>query len=259
MPGVLRIISYKDIPGENQIGGIIPDEPLLAESEVHFIGMPILLIIAETEKIAHQACEAIAVQIEEKEIITDPTVAHQRQQYLSKPKTFQLGDTTSAFANCTYIFEGTAESGGQEHVYLEPQGAYAIPNGDKSIKIYSSTQGPTAVQRTVARVLGVSMNQIEVDVNRIGGGFGGKEDQASPWATMVALGTYLTNRPVKYILERGEDLQMTGKRNPYKSRYKIGLNTDYKILAFEGQYFHCLLYTSPSPRDATLSRMPSSA
>ncbi len=237
LPGVLRIISYKDIPGENQIGGIIPDEPLLAESEVHFIGMPILLIIAETEKIAHQACEAITAQIAEKEIITDPIVAHQQQQYLSKPKTFQLGDTTTAFSNCQYIFEGTAESGGQEHVYLEPQGAYAIPNGDKSIKIYSSTQGPTAVQRTVARVLGVSMNQIEVDVNRIGGGFGGKEDQASPWATMVALGTYLTNRPVKYILERGEDLQMTGKRNPYKSRYKIGLDTDYKILAFEGQYF----------------------
>ncbi len=237
MPGVHRIISYKDIPGENQIGGIIPDEPLLAETEVHFIGMPILLIIAESEKIAHHTCEAITIQIAEKEIITDPIVAHQQQQYLSDPKTFQLGDTTTAFTNCSYIFEGTAETGGQEHVYLEPQGAYAIPNGDKSIKIYSSTQGPTAVQRTVARVLGVTMNQIEVDVNRIGGGFGGKEDQASPWATMVALGTYLTNRPVKYILERGEDLQMTGKRNPYKSRYKIGLDNNYKILAFEGQYF----------------------
>ncbi len=237
MPEVLRIISYKDIPGENQIGGIIPDEPLLAENEVHFIGMPILLIIAETEIAAHKACQVIEAKITEKEVITDPIVAYEREHFLSAPKTFQMGDTDAAFAKCSHIFEGTAESGGQEHVYLEPQGAYAIPNGDRSIKIYSSTQGPTAVQRIVARVLGVSMNQIEVDVNRIGGGFGGKEDQASPWAAMVALGTFLINRPVKYILERGEDLQMTGKRNPYKSRYKIGLDESYKILAFEGQYF----------------------
>jgi len=255
MPGVVRIISYKDIPGENQIGGIIPDEPLLAEGEVHFIGMPVLLIVAETEITAHKACQAIEVQITEKEVITDPIVAYERKHFLSAPKTFELGDTKSAFAKCTHIFEGTAESGGQEHVYLEPQGAYAIPNGDKSIKIYSSTQGPTAVQRTVAKVLGVSMNQIEVDVNRIGGGFGGKEDQASPWAAMVALGTYLTNRPVKYILERGEDLQMTGKRNPYKSRYKIGLDENYKILAFEGQYFQnggAAADLSPAILDRTL-------
>ncbi len=255
MPGVVRIISHKDIPGENQIGGIIPDEPLLAEEEVHFIGIPILLIIAETEVAAHKACEAIEVQIKPKRIITDPIVAYEHKEFLSAPKTFQLGDTEAAFAKCEHVFEGTAESGGQEHVYLEPQGAYAIPNGDKSIKIYSSTQGPTAVQRTVAKVLGVSMNQIEVDVNRIGGGFGGKEDQASPWATMVALGTYLTNRPVKYILERGEDLQMTGKRNPYKSRYKIGLDKDYKIIAFEGKYFQnggAAADLSPAILDRTL-------
>ena len=237
MAGVSRIISYKDIPGDNQIGGIIPDEPLLAEQEVHFIGMPILIIVAETEMIAHKASQLIEVEIEAKKIIVDPIEAYQEKDFLSKPIALKMGDTDSAFSECQYVFEGTAESGGQEHVYLEPQGAYAIPNGDGSIKIYSSTQGPTAVQRTVAKVLGVSMNKIEVDVNRIGGGFGGKEDQASPWAAMVAVACALTNRPVKYILERGEDLQMTGKRHPYKSRYKIGLDKDYKIIAFEGQYF----------------------
>lgn len=237
MTGVIQIISYKDIPGENQVGGIIPDEPLLAEQEVHFIGMPILIIVAETEMIAHKASQLIDAKIQAKEIIVDPIEAYKRQHFLSDPIFLKMGDTDSSFSKCEYVFEGSAESGGQEHVYLEPQGAYAIPNGDGSIKIYSSTQGPTAVQRTVAKVLGVSMNKIEVDVNRIGGGFGGKEDQASPWAAMVAVASFLTNRPVKYILERGEDLQMTGKRHPYKSRYKIGLDKAYKIVAFEGQYF----------------------
>ncbi len=111
------------------------------------------------------------------------------------------------------------------------------PQGNGSIKIHSSTQGPTAVQRIAARVLGCSMNKIEVDVNRIGGGFGGKEDQASVWGTMVALAAHITQKPVKYILDRKEDLQMTGKRHPYKSEYKIGLNKEFKIIAFEAVYY----------------------
>ena len=237
LAGLIKIIDYRDIPGENQIGGIVADEELLAEKEVHFIGMPILIVVAESEKTAHQACQLIEVEISPKKVITDPLEAYQNGDFLSQPIQCKKGNTSEAFAQCSYIFEGTAESGGQEHLYLETQGAYAIPNGNGSFKVYSSTQGPTQVQRTLARVLGLSMNQIEVDVNRIGGGFGGKEDQASPWAAMVALASYLTNRPVKYILERGEDLQMTGKRHPYKSRYKIGLDTHYKILAFEAQYF----------------------
>ncbi len=237
LPGVVKIISHFDIPGENEIGGIIQDEPLLAEVEVHFIGMPILIVLAKDEITAHKAVDLIQVDIQEKEIITDPIVAFEKNELLSQPLHFQSGNTADAFEKCKYVYEGKAESGGQEHVYLEPQGAYAIPNGDGSLKIYSSTQGPTAVQRTVAKVLGVSMNQVEVDVNRIGGGFGGKEDQASAWASIVAVGSYLTKKPVKYILERGEDLQMTGKRHPYKNTYKIGLDAEYKIQAFEADFY----------------------
>ena len=153
------------------------------------------------------------------------------------PRRLKLGNTKKVFKNCDYVFSGKAESGGQEHVYLEPQGAYAVPQGNGSIKIHSSTQGPTAVQRTIARVLGCSMNKIEVDVNRIGGGFGGKEDQASVWGAMVGLAAHILQKPVKYILERKEDLQMTGKRHPYISEYKIGLNEDFKIVAFEATYY----------------------
>ena len=236
-PGVIDVIDHQRIPGENEVGGIIQDEPLLAEGEVHFIGQPILLVLAKTEIVAHKALALIDIEVDPLPIIVDPREAQANNELLISPRTLKLGDADAAFKDCKYVFEGTTSSGGQEHVYLETQGAYAFPQADGSIKIWSSTQGPTAVQRTTARVLGVSMNQIEVDVNRIGGGFGGKEDQASPWAALVALGTHLTKRPVKYILDRKEDLQMTGKRHAYQSDYKIGLDENLKIIAFRGRYF----------------------
>ena len=104
MEGVHRIISHDDIPGENQIGGIIADEELLASTEVHFIGMPILIIIAETDIIAHKACELVNIEYKEKEIITDPVLAYEKGQFLSSPLHFESGNTTKAFETCAHIF-----------------------------------------------------------------------------------------------------------------------------------------------------------
>ena len=235
--GVIKIFSYKDIPGENQIGGIIADEHLLAESEVHFCGQPILIIAAENEDAAEDALTKIKIEIDPLAVITDPRVAFSQNKILSPSRKVKIGDSVSAFAGCKYVFEGRTETNGQEHLYLETQGAYAYPTEHDSVKIFSSTQGPTQVQRTTARVLGVSMNKIEVDVSRLGGGFGGKEDQASAWAAMTALAAYILKRPAKCILHRMEDMRMTGKRNPYSSDYKIGLDEDYNIIAYEATFY----------------------
>jgi xanthine dehydrogenase large subunit len=133
--------------------------------------------------------------------------------------------------------EGRSETNGQEHLYIETQGAYSIPLENGGIRIYSSTQGPTAVQRTAARVLGLHMHQLEVDTTRLGGGFGGKEDQATTWGIMCALATYHLKKPVKYSLHRMEDMRMTGKRHPYSADFKIGLGRDLKILAYEATFY----------------------
>ena len=236
LEGVERIFTYKDVPGENQIGGIIPDEPLFAEDEVHFWGMPIALIVAETEFIARKARELIEIDIEELPIITTAKQAKEKGSFINAPRSFSLGDTEKGFKDCDYIFEGETFSNGQEHLYIEAQGAYAEPLENGNIKITSSTQGPTAVQKTVAQVLGVAMHKVEIDVTRLGGGFGGKEDQATPWAVMAALATYHLNQSVKLILNRHDDLRMTGKRHPYESSYKIGLSKDLKILAYETEF-----------------------
>lgn len=235
--GVVRIFTYKDCPGRNQIGGIIEDEELLAEHHVHFCGMPVAFVVAESEELAHAAIKKIKIEIEPLHIITDPREAKEKSELIIPPRTFKLGDAENAFAKCDYVFEGRADSNGQEHLYIETQGAYTVPLENGAIKIYSSTQGPTAVQRACSKVLGIPMHQLEVDVTRLGGGFGGKEDQANAWAAMCALATYHLKRPVKYALHRMEDMRMTGKRHPYSSDFKIGLNKDLKIIAYEATFY----------------------
>ncbi len=236
-PGVVRIFTYKDIPGINQIGGIVPDEPLLAEHEVHFHGMPVAFVVATSAAAATAALHKIVIEINPLPIVTDARLAKANNSLIVPPRTFRLGDSVTAFANCDFIVEGVAETNGQEHLYIETQGAYAVPAEHGSIKLYSSTQGPTAAQKHTANVLGLPMHKIEVDVTRLGGGFGGKEDQATAWAVFCALAAFHLKKPVKYSLHRMEDMRMTGKRNPYTSDFKIGLNKNLKIIAYEASFY----------------------
>lgn len=237
LPGIVRILTAKDIPGVNQIGGIVKDEPLLAEDTVHFAGMPVAFVIATSDAAAREALHHIKIEIDPLPVITDPRIAKEQNSLILPPRTFKIGDSKATFDNCKYVFEGIASTNGQEHLYIETQGAYALPVEENSIKIYSSTQGPTAVQRHTADVLGIPMHRIEVDVTRLGGGFGGKEDQATAWGALCALSAYILKAPVKYSLHRMEDMRMTGKRNPYTSDFKIGLDENLKILAYEATFY----------------------
>lgn len=235
--GVTHIICAGDLRGQNQIGGIVPDEPLLAGGHVHFQGMPIALVLAESESAARLAASKIRVNIDPLEVITDPREAFRKGELIIPPKQFKLGDTALTFPSCDYVFEGRADVNGQEHLYIETQGAYAFPSEGGGLKIHSSTQGPTAVQRAVASVTGLPMHLIEVDVTRLGGGFGGKEDQANTWAALCAVGAQLSGRPVKYSLHRMEDMRMTGKRHPYSADYKIGFDKNLRIQAYEVVFY----------------------
>jgi xanthine dehydrogenase large subunit len=261
MEGVVRIFTAKDIPGDNQIGGIVPDEELLASDHVHFCGMPVALVVAQTEQAAKAAIKKIKAEIEPLPVITDPREAYEKGELIIPPRTFQLGDINSAWKDCDHIFEGRADTNGQEHLYIETQGAYALPQENGAIRIYSSTQGPTAVQRTTARVLGIPMHRLEVDTTRLGGGFGGKEDQATTWAILCALATFHLKKPVKYSLHRMEDMRMTGKRHPYSSDFRIGLSKDLKILAYEAVFYQnagAAADLSPAVMERTLFHCTSS-
>ena len=254
-PGVVRIFTHKDIPGENQIGGIIPDETLLAEDEVLFQGEPVAVVVAESEYIAREARRKIKVEYEELEAVTDPREAAEKGLLLMPPRTFAMGDPETQWKDCRYVFEGRADIGGQEHLYIETHGAYCFPLENGNLMVYSSTQSPTAVQRAIAKVLGVSMHNVQVDVTRLGGAFGGKEDQATAWACLASLASYHLQKPVKLVLSRHDDLRMTGKRHPYSSDFKIGLSEDLKILAYEVTYYQnggAVNDLSPAIADRTL-------
>lgn len=232
-PGVVAVLTAADIPGENQIGAIIADEPLLADGGVHHVGQPVAVVLADTPAQARRAREHVILDIDPLPVITDPREAAHQGQFIVPPRTFACGDTDQAWQRCAHVVEGRVDTGAQEHFYLEPQGAMAEPREDGTLMVHSSTQAPTAVQRQIARVLDLPMHAVQVDVRRLGGAFGGKEDQATPWAVICALGVRVTGRAVRLILPRGDDVVMTGKRHPYTSDYKLGLDADGKLLAYE--------------------------
>jgi xanthine dehydrogenase large subunit len=236
-PGVAAVFTARDIPGENQIGGIILDEPLLADGEVHYAGQPLALAVADTALRARLALNAVRLEIEELPPVLDPRQAAARGLLIVPPRTFALGDVEMAWPACALVVEGRVDSGGQEHLYLETQAAVALPGEKDTLRVLSATQSPSGVQRMVARVLGLPMSQVSVEVFRLGGAFGGKEDQATAWAVLAALAARALRRPVKLVLERREDMRFTGKRHPYSSDFKIGLDKEGRILAYEVTFY----------------------
>ena len=235
-PGVVAVLTARDIPGENQTGTVIRDEPLLADGEVHCVGQPLALVVATSAAAARAARALVRAEIEELPAIFDPREACARGELIAPARTFALGDVDAAWSRCDVIVEGRADTGAQEHLYLETQSALAVPTEHGGIKLYSATQAPTATQKVTAWVLGLPMHAVEVDAPRLGGAFGGKEDQATPYAALAALAAYRLKAPVKLVLRRQEDMRCTGKRHPYSSDFKLGLRADGTFLAYEVRF-----------------------
>lgn len=236
-PGVRAVFTHDDIPGDPFIGALSRDEAVLAKDEVRFHGQPIALVVAETREAAREAVKLCSGTFEERPVITCPREAYSKGELLQETRVFEKGSVDAVWDDCDHVIEGAIDLGGQEHLYLETNRARAIPREDEQMQVFSSTQSPTAVQKSVAQVLELPMHKVEVDVKRLGGGFGGKEDQATHWACMVAIAAKLLERPVQIVLSRGDDMRMTGKRHPYKQDFKIGLNSEGKILAYEVTHF----------------------
>ena len=237
IPGVLAILTAVDVPGRNQIGGMVQDEPLLAEERVHFVGQPVACVVATTREAARRGVAAIHADIAELPGVFEARQAQREGSLIIPSRTMRCGDVDIALAAAAVVVRGQTRSGSQEHLYLETQGALALPEEGGRLRIVSSTQAPTAVQRAVAGVLGIAMHDVEVDVTRLGGGFGGKEDQATPWAALAGLAAWRLRAPVKLVLSREDDMQMTGKRHPYDADYVMGLTADGKILAWQVEFF----------------------
>ncbi len=233
----LRVLTAQDIPGGNELGEGSPNEPLLVSGEWSYAGQPLALVLASSPLLARRAASLVRVEYEKLRPVLDAREAAKSNDFFIPPRTMASGDVQAAIARCALVVEGRVDSGGQEHVYLETQAALAQAIEGGRIRIVSGTQSPSGVQATVARILGLPMNAVEIEAPRLGGAFGGKEEQGALWAALAALGAYLLRKPVKIVLERREDMRWSGKRHPYSTDYRIGLDAEGRILAFEADYY----------------------
>ncbi|KAF0194662.1 MAG: xanthine dehydrogenase large subunit [Bacteroidetes bacterium] len=231
--GVASILSAADIPGANQMGPVIHDEPCLAEAEVNFIGQAVLLIAAETDEIAIEAESLIRIEYEEMEAVLSLREAIDKNLLIAPVRFIISGNADEALFNAPYRLEGELETGAQEHWYLETQSALAVPGEGNEMLVHASSQNPAETQAIVAEVLGISKNEVDVEVRRMGGAFGGKETQANHVAAWAALLANATKRPVKIHLFRDDDQKITGKRHRFLSKYAIGFDKSGKILAYK--------------------------
>lgn len=229
--GVHAIILAKDVPGENQMGPVIHDEPCLAENSVICIGQAIALIAAKDDETARKAAQLIRIEYKELDAILNLDQAIEKNNLLAPPRTMQRGDLDSGFDNSAHKLSGQLRTGAQEHWYLETQTCLCIPGEGKEMNVFSSTQHPSETQAIVAEVLGISKNEVVVETRRMGGAFGGKETQANHVAAWTALLANATGRPVKIRLFRDDDQKITGKRHPFLIDYTVGFTSEGVLLA----------------------------
>ena len=235
VPGVHAVLTAGDVPGENDTGPILHDEPLIADEVVKFYGQAVSWVVADDEGLAQAAASLVTVNYESLPAVTTIAQAIEAQAFHLPPARVARGDAQSALARSPHRLQGELMIGGQDHFYLETQTSWAEIDGEGTVYITASTQHPTETQIIVARVLGLPANRVVCRSLRMGGGFGGKETQANPYAAIAALAAHTTGRPVRIKLSRGLDMQLTGKRHPFLARFEAGFDDAGMLLALNAE------------------------
>ena len=246
-PDVVAVLTSEDVPGENTVHVIYDDQPALADGMVRYIGEPVALVAATSRRVARAAVSDVSVEYEPLPAVTDtldalrpdatvivrdPAAATGGGNLFNK-LVLRKGDVEKGFADADEIVEAEYETGYQEHVYIEPQGAVAALEDLGSIALYGSMQCPFYVQSAVAQVLGIPLAKVRVVQATTGGAFGGKEDVPSLLCSLAAVAAWRLRRPVKLVLDRGEDILTTSKRHPSRVRYRTGAKADGTLTAVE--------------------------
>ncbi|OJW87173.1 MAG: xanthine dehydrogenase molybdopterin binding subunit [Alicycliphilus sp. 69-12] len=239
MPGVVRVFTAEDIPGANDWGSIVHDDPILCDGEIRYLGQPVFAVVAQTREQARRAA-ALAkkvVQVEAATPVLTPQEAHARSQYVVPPMHLVRSSSgldeagiRARIAAAPHRLQGSLDVGGQEQFYLEGQISYAIPKEGNAIHVYCSTQHPSEMQHLVAHALGVHAHAVLVECRRMGGGFGGKESQSALFACMASVAAQRLARPVKLRVDRDDDFLITGRRHCFRYEYDVGYDDAGRIL-----------------------------
>jgi xanthine dehydrogenase large subunit len=224
-PGVVAVLTAKDVPSVNDCSPSIGGDPIFADGEIKFHGQVVFAVAATSRDAARRAARLakIEVAVEKPAISVEDAIA-QATEDVVPAYAFNRGNIGSALAKSRHRLVRVFHIGGQEHFYLEGQVASAAPTEQGGIYVHSSTQHPTEIQHCVARMLGISDAKVTSECRRMGGGFGGKESQAAQWACLAALAVHVTGRPAKCRLDRDEDMMMTGKRHDFRVDGRFGFD-----------------------------------
>jgi len=237
-PGVVAVLTAEDLPFANDVSPSIHDEPLLATGEVHYLGQPIFLVVADTHQNARRAAARAEIRYEERRpLLTIEEAIAAGSRFEEGPRIYTKGDAGAAIDNADVVIEGRIEVGGQEHFYLEGQAALALPQEGGDMIVHSSSQHPTEIQHKVAEALGLPMHGVRCEVRRMGGGFGGKESQGNALAVACAVAARLTGRPCRMRYDRDDDMTITGKRHEIRVDYRVGTTEDGQILGIDFTHY----------------------
>ena len=221
-PGVVAVFTAEDIPGVNDCGPIIHDDPVLANGVVQYVGQPMFIVVATSHDAARLAARRAEIEFEDLPAVLTAQEARKAESYVLKPLKLARGDAAGRMARAAHHERGEMLLGGQEQFYLEGQIAYAVPKDDDGMHVYCSTQHPTEMQHLVAHVLNVASHNVLVECRRMGGGFGGKESQSGIFACCAALAAWKLLCPVKLRPDRDDDMMITGKRHDFHYTFEVG-------------------------------------
>ncbi len=232
-PGVVAVVAAEDVPGVNDAGSMLQDQPLFAERRVQQVGQPIFAVAATSVEHARRAARMAIIEYEDLEAILDVDAALEKQSFVLPTTELSRGDAKKAINSAPLRLQGRFRIGGQDHFYLEGQIAFAVPKEGGDMLVYSSTQHPGEVQLVVAHALGRTAKDVVVECRRMGGGFGGKETQPAWFAAIAAVLAHHTGRAVKLRPDRDADMVITGKRHNYRVDYDVGFDGKGEIQGIE--------------------------
>ena len=232
-PGVIDVMTAEDIPGENNCGPVVADDPVFAPGLVQYVGQAVFAVTAETVDQARKAAKLGVIEYEELEPILDPRTAVDAGSFVLPSATMKRGDSGTAIANAAHRIKGSLSCGGQDQFYLEGQIAMALSAEDGDMFVYSSTQHPGEIQHLVAAAIGKTSKDVVVECRRMGGALGGKESQPALIACIAALAAQKIGKPCKLRLDRDDDMIMTGKRHDFDIDFEVGFSDAGRIEGIE--------------------------
>ena len=221
--GVVSVVTSADIPGRNDVGAVHDGDPIFT-NKVEYYGQPLFAVAATSTELARKAILKARVTYKTLKPVIDIREALRKKLFVLKGKKIKRGNPSKKISKAKNYLKNSFTLGSQEHFYLEGQIAFVIPQEDNDFKVFSSTQHPSETQQIIAKMLDQKNNTINVEVRRIGGGFGGKETQSFIFAAICTLLSKKTKFPVKLRMDRDDDIIITGKRHDFIADYEIGFN-----------------------------------